>query len=822
MIEGIGGELRGLLVNAQDAARSRRQELSTAHLLLAMLQTDGEVAGLLTKLGVRETELLGSLKSLHQEPNTALDISLERARKTAVGLGEKTPRGAHLLWALMRESRSAAHQCLNRSGTNAKKVETELAQKLGMAGARARSFPSSLPPAMPAPRVSPPAGASPLADSRRTHAHPMTHTLTPRHPQRASQRVIMPKNKKVDAAPQHADVAPEAFAIEEMPNTNASPFELDRRSFPLLSSIGRNLTLLAAEGHIDPVIGRDAEIETLFDILARRRANNPLLVGPPGVGKTAIVEGLAQKLVDNHTNGGANSPRVVIEISSGALVSGTGVRGALADKLARMRAEVAQSDGRVLLFLDEIHSIVGGHDGPDDLSNELKSSLARGELPCIGATTEAEYKKHFEKDPALVRRFSRVDVAEPKPADAVRILRGLIPRYEAHHCVAYTKDAIEQAVALSVRFMPDQKLPDKAISILDLAAARVRRREKAVVDVEAIAEVVSEQAHVPLERLLMKDGDRLLRLESFLGERVVGQKNPISRIADALRKGAAGFRGERPLGTFLLLGPTGVGKTETAKAVSELLFASTDMTRLDMSEYAEAHAVARLLGAPPGYVGHDDGGQLTEAVRRRPYQLVLLDEIEKAHPDVLLALLPLLDEGRLTDGRGRTVDFKNTVIVMTSNLGAVVVKESTRIGFGSDASNASTGDGERALMSARRALPPELWNRIDEPLWFAPLGRFEVAQIADRMLEKVVAVMQDEHGIDVEYDDATIDALIDAGGFDATLGARPMRRIVSRLVEASLATAVLGGTFTRGDAIMLVGEGSTIRLERGLNLDAAE
>jgi ATP-dependent Clp protease ATP-binding subunit ClpC len=600
------------------------------------------------------------------------------------------------------------------------------------------------------------------------------------------------------------------------------PHDLDPLRFPLLARIGRNLTAAALAGEIDPVVGRDAEIDRLLDVLGRRRANNPVLVGPPGVGKTAIVEGLALRLVNDASIAGSLANRVLIEVSAGALVSGTGVRGALAEKLRTLRDEVRRAGGRVLLFLDEIHAIAGG-DGPDDLANELKSALARGELPCIGATTEAEYRRYFERDPALVRRFSRIDVGEPSPADAVEILRGITPKYELHHGVAYDPAAVRAAVELTVRYVPEGHLPDKAIAVLDLAAARVRRRGGSVVEVASVARVVAEQAHVPVERLLMRDADRLLKLEEYLAERIVGQREAIARIADALRKGAAGFRGRRPLGTFLLLGPTGVGKTETAKAISDLLFPSSGVTRFDMSELSEAHAVARLLGAPPGYVGHEDGGQLTEAVRRRPYQLVLLDEIEKAHPEVLLALLPLLDEGRLTDGRGRTVDFTNTVIVMTSNLGAnAALTPARRVGFGAEPERASSGDRERALAAARKALPPELWNRIDEPLWFAPLGPEEVRAVAMRALGEVVAVMRREHQVAVEVEPSVVDALIAAGGFDRELGARPMKRCVGRLVEAPLASAVLAGTIRRGQVVTLRGEGDRVRIEVREAVEAAE
>jgi ATP-dependent Clp protease ATP-binding subunit ClpC len=602
----------------------------------------------------------------------------------------------------------------------------------------------------------------------------------------------------------------------------AGPHDLNPRRFPLLTCLGRNLTAAAAAGEIDPVVGREHELDRLLDVLGRRRANNPVLVGPPGVGKTAIAEGLALRLVKDAESCGRLADRILIEVSAGALVSGTGVRGALAEKLRQLREEVARADDKILLFLDEIHAIVGG-EGPDDLANELKAALARGELPCIGATTEAEYTRYFERDAALARRFSRIDVGEPTPAEAVEILRGLAPKYELHHAVAYEPASLKAAVELTVRYVPEGHLPDKAIAVLDLAAARVRRRGGSVVDTASVARVVSEQAHIPVDRLLMRDADRLLRLEAHLRERVVGQREPLSRIADALRKGAAGFRGRRPLGTFLLLGPTGVGKTETAKAVSDLLFPTSGVTRFDMSEFSEPHAVARLLGAPPGYVGHEEGGQLTEAVRRRPYQLILLDEIEKAHPEVLLSLLPLLDEGRMTDGRGRTVDFTNTVIVMTSNLGAgAATSGSRRVGFGAREESAPRGDRERVLSAARRALPPELWNRIDEPLFFAPLGTEEVASIAARLLDEVAEVMRREHQVGLEVEPSALDALIAAGGFDPQLGARPMRRCVGRLVEAPLASAVLAGDLRRGSVVVLRGEGDRVVLDPKDTAEAAE
>jgi ATP-dependent Clp protease ATP-binding subunit ClpC len=543
------------------------------------------------------------------------------------------------------------------------------------------------------------------------------------------------------------------------------------------------------------------------------------------VGKTAIVEGVALALVRGQARG--LEGRVLIELSPAALVSGTGVRGALSERLQALTQEIAQAEGRVILFIDEIHAVVTAEDGADSLAQGIKTALARGELPCIGATTDAEYRRVFERDAALSRRFTRVEVGEPPPEAALAILRGLAPEYEKHHGVAYEPAALEAAVELSVRFMPERHLPDKAIALIDHAGARVRRRGGTQASAASVAEVVAEHSAVPLERLLMRDADALLALESHLAERVIGQSAAIAAVSDALRKGAAGFRGTRPLGTFLFLGPTGVGKTEMAKAIAELLFPGREPTRIDMSELSEPHALARLIGAPPGYIGHEEGGQLTEAVRARPYQLVLLDEIEKAHRDVLLVLLQLLDEGRLTDGRGRTVDFRNTVIVMTSNLGAAAIEERVRARVGFAAADAAAGAGEleqRVIAAARAALPPELWNRIDEPLFFRPLDRPAVVSIAERMVARVAATIEREHGITLAIDASAIDALIAAGGYDPSLGARPMRRTVGRLLEARLARAVLAGELSRGDAVLARGCNDHIEIERtrAVATDAAE
>ncbi|MFW6050999.1 MAG: AAA family ATPase [Myxococcota bacterium] len=822
----IGGGIKGLLAQARRAAQRRSQRPSTGHALLVMLQGRGETGRILSERGVREMDLLSALKVVDEEPASALEVAVERAQRVARRLGDPEVRPTHLLLAIVRDGRTAGHRCLERLGIGAGLVAGDLASLLGEDEVQARPMRSATPARPPSLPRRGRAPLDPRAHRRKPASEPEAPGEAPEgrdrpraapepdpEPAEPAPEVPAPKPRR-SAPPRNVRVAPKNDAA-------AGPFDLPEDVFPLLSTLGRNLTAAAAAGAIDPVVGREREVEALLDVLARRRSNNPLVVGPPGVGKTAVVEALARRLVEGGEGVCGLAGRILVEVSAGSLVSGTGVRGALAERLKQLRDEVARAEGRVVLFIDEIHAIVGGGEGPDDLANELKASLARGELPCIGATTEAEFRRHFERDAALARRFSPIHVDEPSSADALAILRGVAPKYEVHHAVAYAPDALEAAVELSVRYLPDRHLPDKAIAIVDLAAARVRRRGGAAVDAEAVARVISEMARVPVDRLLMRDADRLLGLEEKLAERVVGHRGALARICDALRKGAAGFRGKRPLGTFLLLGPTGVGKTETAKAVADLLFAGGAMTRLDMSEFSEPHTVARLLGAPPGYVGHEEGGQLTEPVRRRPYQLLLLDEIEKAHPEVLLALLPLLDEGRLTDGRGRTVDFTNTVVFMTSNLGAEARPAAPRIGF-SSGDAAAPDEAASAIAAVRRALPPELFNRIDEPLWFAPLGREEVAEIARRILDGIGRALAEEHGVTLHVTDGAIDALIAAGGYDPTLGARPMRRVIGRLVESPLAARVLRGDL--GAVVRLEGDGDRVQISgaQDVGADAAE
>jgi ATP-dependent Clp protease ATP-binding subunit ClpC len=794
----VSGGVKGLVARAQREAQRRAQSPSTAYLLLVMLQTGGPMGRLLSQLGVKESDLLSAIRVVDTEPTSALERAVERAYRLAKSTGAAQVLPAHLLLAIARDSRSAGHRSLEVIGAGSRRVQEAVQAALQPEDAHTAPTstyigpPASF-PAQPEPK--------PFRPSARRTAEPVPLIELRVEKPEQEPSIELPVEEPVEALE------------DELIVPSSSPFALDAGKYPTLAKLGRNLTEMASLGRIDEVIGRDDEIERLLDVLARRRSNNPILVGPPGVGKTAIAEGLARRLAQGGEGVRGLEGTILVELSAGGLVSGTGVRGALSERMRRLQFEVKRADGKIVLFIDEVHTLFIGGESPDDLAHELKASLARGELPCIGATTDAEYRKYVERDAALARRFTPIHVAEPAAEDAIEILRGIAPRYEVHHGIAYEPTAVESAVELSVRFMPEQTLPDKAIGLLDLAGARTRRRGGAVVDREAVAQVVAEKVRVPVERLLVTDSQKLLELEQHLGEHVVGHSEVMTRVSDALRKGAAGFHGHRPLATFLFLGPTGVGKTETARALNEVFFMGCPMTRIDMSELSESHAVAKLVGAPPGYIGHDTGGLLTESIRHRPYQLVLLDEIEKAHMDVLQSLLPLLEDGRLTDGKGRTVDCTHTIVVMTSNLGAQQSgRNQSSIGFQGGSAGSDPGFSA-ALAAARRALPPELWNRIDEPLFFGPLSRDEVGEIARRMVASVVQQLRERQGVELSVDATAIDALVALGGYDAELGARPMRRAIGRMLEAPLAASILGGDFERGDRILAVGDSKGVCFE---------
>jgi ATP-dependent Clp protease ATP-binding subunit ClpC len=810
-------ELAALRKAAEDLAKGRGERVTTGHLLAAIASNVGGAAELLKERRLDAEVLLKAARVLTDDHADAVSRAFQRTRELAARSPSRDATGIHLLFALCQERSTAAYRAITQCGSDVAKLRTAAMQlAMGIVGPRraASATQLSLPP--PASKALAPQAAAPPASRAaptptvgprsRRHRHPASSPAAGSGPSANVPATANPRpSPSAPPATTPARPSPGASAPSTRPSIGArlqERLELDPKRFPTLSSIGRNLTAAAARGELDPVLGREAEIDRTLDVLAKRHGNCPCLVGPAGVGKTSVVHGLAQRIADGLDD------RVVVEIDAAGLLAGTGVRGALAERMAQIRAEVGQSGGRVVLFLDELHAVLTAD---DEATAELKVSLGRGELACIGATTIEDYKRVVLSDAALSRRLTAIEVAELAPDEAVLALERVAPAFERHHGVRFSSEAIAAAVAWSARYMPDRALPDKAVGILDLAGARAKRRGERELGRQQVAEVVSETTGVPVDRLLDADGARMLRLEQLMGDRIVGHREALGRIARVLRRNASGFRSRRPIGSFLLLGPTGVGKTETAKAIAECLFHSPHaMTRLDFSEYAESHAIARLVGAPPGYIGHDGGGQLTEAVRKRPYQVLLLDEIEKAHRDVLEAFLQVFDEGHLTDGRGRTVDFTNVVIAMTSNLGADVARPSKRgrIGFAESDGARSERDAreyaEALCAAARAGLPPELYNRIDEVLAFAPLGRADVAEVARRMLRALGEDLETARGISLDVSEGAVEALLDEGGFDAELGARPMRRAIGRLVEAPIAEMILKGQLDRGD-VALVG-----------------
>jgi ATP-dependent Clp protease ATP-binding subunit ClpC len=654
-----------------------------------------------------------------------------------------------------------------------------------------------------------------------------------------------------------------AEAITQIRNGQRVTEPTAENKFRVLEKYGRDLTRAAKEDKLDPVVGRETEVLRVIQVLSRRTKNNPVLIGEAGVGKTAIVEGLAQKIITKDVPDNLYGKRV-ISLDLGALVAGTRFRGEFEERLKACIEEIQRSEGEIVLFIDELHTMVGAGNaaGAMDASNMLKPALARGELQCIGATTLDEYREHIERDSALERRFAPVYVDEPNVDDSIDILRGLRSRYEDHHKIRYEDEALVQAVKLSHRYVTDRRLPDKAIDLMDEAAAKLRvamfsmparikemkieldelqaQEEKAweardyenaarykadrvrleedytelvtgwrveadldeIVDARDIAAVVSAWTGIPVSNMLQTETEKLLFMEDALRQRIVGQEQAVEAVSDAIRRARSGLKDpRRPIGTFLFLGPTGVGKTELAKALAGFLFDDDDaLLRIDMSEYREPHTVSRLFGAPPGYVGYDQGGQLTEQVRRRPYRVVLFDEVEKAHPDVWNSLLQIMDDGRLTDGQGRQVDFRNTVVIMTSNVGAEVVKRGP-LGFATptfDESKYTQGEYANQL---KRLFRPEFLNRIDEIIVFETLTKEQIRRIVQLLMQDI-SVRMDELGFTVEMTEAAADHIA-AIGYDPSYGARPLRRLLQRQVENELSKRLLKGEYKTGDHVVV-------------------
>ena len=781
-----------LALAQEEAIRLGHNNIGTEHILLGLVREgDGIAAKALFALGLgpekiqKEVEnLIGrgqdTAQTIHYTPRAkkVIELSMDEARK----LGHSYVGTEHVLLGLIREGEGVAARVLNNLGVSLNKARQQVLQLLG---------------------------------SNESGGHQGSTT------------------------------------------SNAST--------PTLDSLARDLTAIAREDSLDPVIGRGKEIQRVIEVLSRRTKNNPVLIGEPGVGKTAIAEGLAQQIINNEVPEILRDKRVMT-LDMGTVVAGTKYRGEFEDRLKKVMDEIRQA-GNIILFIDELHTLIGagGAEGAIDASNILKPSLARGELQCIGATTLDEYRKYIEKDAALERRFQPIQVDEPTNEESIQILKGLRDRYEAHHRVSITDEAIEAAVKLSDRYISDRFLPDKAIDLIDEAGSKVRLRsyttppnlkelevkldevrkekdasvqsqefekaaslrdteqrlreqleetkktwkekqgqENSEVTVEDIAHVVSSWTGVPVTRLAQTESDKLLNMESILHDRVIGQEEAVIAVSKAVRRARAGLKDpKRPIGSFIFLGPTGVGKTELGRALAESMFGDEDaMIRIDMSEYMEKHSTSRLVGSPPGYIGYEEGGQLTEKVRRKPYSVVLLDEIEKAHPDVFNILLQVLEDGRLTDSKGRTVDFRNTILIMTSNVGASALKTDKYVGFniqdtGQDYKNMKG----KVMEELKRAFRPEFLNRIDETIVFHSLEKDHLKQIVTLMSNQLITRLKEQE-IFLELTDAAREKVA-TEGFDPEYGARPIRRALQKHVEDYLSEELLKGNVKKGQTVVM-------------------
>lgn len=778
---------------------------------------------------------------------------LALSQEEAVRLGHNNIGTEHILLGLIREGEGIAAKALKELGLEEKKIEEEVEKLIGKGDQPMQSIHYT-------PRAKKVVELSQDEARKLSHSYVGTeHILLGliREGEGVAARVLHNLDVSLNKARQQVL---QLLGSNESQSAQQPRGQASNASTPTLDSLARDLTVSAKEGKVDPVIGRDPEIERIIQILSRRTKNNPVLIGEPGVGKTAVVEGLAHQIVHNEVPETLRDKRVMT-LDMGTVVAGTKYRGEFEDRLKKVMDEIRNA-GNVILFIDELHTLIGagGAEGAIDASNILKPALSRGEIQCVGATTLDEYRKYIEKDAALERRFQPIQVDEPSLEETVQILQGLRDRYEAHHRVTITDEAIEAAAELSSRYITDRFLPDKAIDLIDEAGSRVRLKsytippnlkelearleevrkekdsavlgqefEKAAsfrdkeqklreelettkdkwkekqgqenlsVTEEDIATVVSAWTGVPVVKLTKDESNRLLNMEKVLHERIIGQGEAVNAISKAIRRARAGLKDpKRPIGSFIFLGPTGVGKTELARALAEVMFADEDaMIRIDMSEYMEKHSTSRLVGSPPGYVGYEEGGQLTEKVRRKPYSVVLLDEVEKAHPEVFNILLQVLEDGRLTDSKGRLVDFRNTVLIMTSNVGASELKQNRYVGFNlEDEAQDHKDMKSKVTAEMKKTFRPEFLNRIDETIVFHSLEKKHMKDIVKLMVEQVQIRMK-QREIEFSITERAIEKIAE-DGFDPEYGARPLRRSIQRNIEDLLSEEYLKGNIKEG------------------------
>ena len=804
-----------------------------------------------------------------------MQAKFTRQAKAALQIAESAVRSwkhsyigtEHILVGLLKEQEGTAGKILEEFGVDPEKLETLITQLIAPSGVLVAEKS---------------AGYSPRAQKIKEQA--VKEAEKQKEEQAGTEHLLLAMLRETDCVGTRL-LYTMGVNIQKLYSTVLSAAEIDSNSTleelqmqkkqkenknsttPTLDQYSRDLTAMAADGKLDPVVGREKEIARLIQILSRRTKNNPCLVGEPGVGKTAIVEGLAQRIISGMVPDSVKNKRVVVLDLSG-MVAGSKYRGEFEERIRNVINEVRSNQG-ILLFIDELHTIIGagGAEGALDASNILKPSLSRGEIQLIGATTLEEYRKYIEKDAALERRFQPVTVEEPSEEETLEILKGLRPYYEQHHGVAIEDSALEAAVKMSVRYINDRFLPDKAIDIIDEAASKVRlggyhvtpemdvlelklreiqndkekavkaadlsmakelqarqreieaeiagykekeerrnKRKKISVTESSVADIISDWTKIPVQRLTEGETRRLARLEKELHKRVIGQDEAVKSVAQAVKRGRVGLKDpNRPIGSFLFLGPTGVGKTELSKALAEAVFGSEQaMIRVDMSEYMEKHSVSKLIGSPPGYVGYDEGGQLSEKVRRNPYSVLLFDEIEKAHPDVFNILLQVLDDGHITDAHGRKVDFKQTIIIMTSNAGAQSIIEPKKLGFMSNQDEKQDYDRMKSgvMEEVRRLFKPEFLNRIDEIMVFHPLNKSHIKKIVNIMLKKLEKRCREQLEIELKITESVREFLAESG-FDSKYGARPLRRAIQTKLEDPMANALLEGRIKRGETVRI-------------------
>jgi ATP-dependent Clp protease ATP-binding subunit ClpC len=808
---------RSVVERAAALAAERKVTPSTLHLLAAVLETSTELARRLRTRGLRAQDVRAPSRA-PREPEGVFEKVQARAARLAETTGQRETLATHLIAASLAEPQSALANMAASLGVDPVGLASEIFHESAApsvvrvtpaatalrasAGGVVASTVTRAPGVLPTPSVASKVKLSPL-DARMVSpartllaAASAAPTVTTPAPE-APPPIPAPTARATKTPRPHRTKDARATTTPAAHDVDGA---LDPKSHPVLAP---RVLPRAWEG--PPVEGRDAELDRLRDALGRREGRGALIVGTAGVGKTSIVRAYASAATMN-----------VVLLRHAELVAQ--MRGPHGETVRGLCDELTRAADRVVVALDPVAPWFTGRDVPEEVALELRALLSSGRIAWIGTATPEEARRLTETEGWIDRATVRVELDELPTARVRAIVEAHGRRLGEHHRVEVNETVTSRAVDLTDRYLGGRAQPDRTLAALDLALARARRQGMKSLDANTVATVVAELAGMPAARVASTDAERLLALESHLAARVVGHRAALTRVAHVIRRNAVGFRGTRPMGTFLLLGPTGVGKTETARAVAEALYPGVGaMARFDMAEYAEAHSVARLVGAPPGYVGYSEGGQLTEAVRRRAYQLVLLDEIEKAHRDVLEALLGLLDEARLTDGRGRTVDFRHTVVVMTSNLGAELYREratSRSIGFGADRGTSGETTAQAVLSAARGALPPELWNRIDETLVYGPLGRDEIAEVARRLLAESSARLMADQGVEVLVTEPVIDLLLEGGGYEPSLGARPMRRAIARHVEAPLAEAVLRGELRRGDRAVLVAREGRVALER--------